>query len=436
MNMRNHPQVDRGAKGGAYIHMTLPLIYLIAVADTFGSLFQSYLPVALLLRAILMVILVGHMAGMAANAHPQAQAILILSLYLLIRLVVNFILNQESRLLFVEGGATLRLLYFPLLLLYLQDQLKKNRLTSNDLLNIVLTYGWLVLFSLLLGNITGLGGSIGGRGKDIEAGKGFMIGANEVGLMLLLTTVYVGDSIGRLLHSRILGGLLQLVCYSLAGIHVFTKSSLAAAVVAWGAAYKLFVKHGPRMAFLIRISIIALVVGIIWQIQRNIDAIDAFLNGTFFSALMNEGPLTFLFRGRDSYISAIYPSMINNDVSWIFFLFGAGEYFMRQVSSVSLILDPATGTNFEMDFFDLFGAYGIFGLSGYVLVIYYLLRSGGPFSIPALTKVALVGTFIHAALAGHVLFSPQVTTLLALIILMHGNFNLKIFPSSTDTGSR
>jgi hypothetical protein len=48
-----------------------------------------------------------------------------------------------------------------------------------------------------------------------------------------------------------------------------------------------------------------------------------------------------------------------------------------------------------------------------------MIRRAGPKRMPLDIKIAIFCVLAHAFMAGHVLFSPQVTTLLALILLYY-----------------
>lgn len=395
------------------------LVYIIALADTFGGLVQGVFPATLLLRTAMIAFLLLHVFALSPVKFSTRLLWFVVVGYFLVRLLINYFVALDQRVLGLESGATLRLLYFPLLYAYLLAELERGRMTRDQVLNCLLVYGWLILASLLLGEITGLGGVIEGRGADMDGGKGFMIGANEVGLMLLLTAPFVGWHIMRRTRSVIVGGIAQLLIYAVAGLHVFTKSSLIAGLGSAFSVYRAFVRRGRAALALIWIVLCVALVVMVRLVLENLDAIETFAKSTFFSSLLDDGIVAFLFRGRQDYISAIYPQLLEHGANWLFLLFGAGEFFMREVSVAPLMLLPGEGTTFEMDFFDVLGAYGLVGLFLYALLVGVLLRQGGPRRLPIEISVAIFGVMTHSFMAGHVLFSPQVTTLLALILLYY-----------------
>jgi hypothetical protein len=393
------------------------LVGVIAIADTFGGILQDTFPATLLLRAVMVGFLIIHIL-LSASQRQEFRILWVAVIgYFITRVILDCFIFQDFKVLSLEVSATLKLLYFPLLFAYLHSQILKGRMCKGDIHRLLSLYGWLILASLAFGSVTGLGGTIGGRGVNLEGGKGFMIGANEVGLMLILTAPFVGAGMMRLLRSTWLGGFAQLIVYAFAGWHVFTKSSLIAVLTSAFSAYRTVVKLGRQARWSIRILTLSIGIYLVVKILGSLEAIQAFASSTFFSAALNDGVVAFLFRGRQDYISAIYPQLVNHDLSGLFLLFGAGEFYIRELSIGPLMLAQGEGTTFEMDLFDLMGAYGVVGVLLFGVVVTTVLRKAGPYQIPLDVKIAIIGVMVHAFMAGHVLFSPQVTTLLALVLL-------------------
>lgn len=393
------------------------LLTLIAIADTFGGLVHGVFPATLLFRTAMVAFLLVYILVAPILRQDFKILWLILLSYLLIRVTVDYFVLLDLQVLSLEMGATFRLLYFPLLYTYLHCQIVEGGMGRSDVRRILSLYGWLILASLVLGHITGLGGVIGGRGVDMQGGKGFMVGANEVGLMLLLTAPFVGADLIHRMRSVWMGVLAQLVVYVLAGIYVFTKSSLIAMLTSAFSAYRILVERGRGVKWLARFFVAGACAYLVVLVLQNMESIEAFALNTFFSALVQDGVVAFLFRGRQDYISAIYPQLVNHDLNWLFLLFGAGEFFIRELSVGPLMLALGEGTTFEMDFFDLVGAYGVVGLVLFGAVVATMLRKAGSYHIPLEIKIAILFVLVHAFMAGHVLFSPQVTTLLVLVLL-------------------
>lgn len=396
-------------------------IYLTAIADTFGGLVHEFLPVSLLIRAMLIVYFIAYMFRTNSPAGASGSILIwVVALgYFLFSPIVHYLLLLDERALGVEVSSALRLLYFPLLLNYLLKESEKGALGPNAVMAGLLLYGYLVLASLALGEWSGLGGTIGGRGSSIEAGKGFMIGANEVGLMLLLTCSFVVADLVLRSRSRVVGACSGIFVYLLAGGYVFTKSSLAASLLGSVAAYRQFMRGGPGLRLVVNT---VLVVGISFAALRIADYVGPLLDAlaqTFFAALLDDGLVAFLMRGRESYIEAIVPGLVDHDLAGAFVLFGAGEWFVRELSVVPLGLERLEGTTFEMDLFDLVACHGLIGLLLYGMLIRMLLGRGRLLRAPLEVVLAIAGVLLHSVLAGHVLYSPQVTTILALVIVLY-----------------
>lgn len=398
----------------------ISLMYLIALADTFGGLVQGVFPATLLLRTIMIAFLLVYVFKLSGKRSGRQLLLLALMIYLLFKIIINYFIFLDERVISVEGGASLKLIYFPLLYAFLLDKLEKGKMTRDQLQRCLQVYGWLILASLVIGHVTGLGEVIRGRGAEMEGGKGFMIGANEVGLMLLLTAPFVGTNMMVRTRSVLFGGIAQFLVYGWAGIHVFTKSSLIAALASAYSVYLALVRRGRNTKTFLWIGLLGVCIFVVKLIYENIDVIETFVMGSFFSVLFNEGIVAFVFRGRQDYISAILPQLIDHPLNWLFLLFGAGEFNMREMSVIPLMLPPGKGgSNFEMDFFDLFGAYGLIGFILYFCVVGLLLRQPGLHKMPIDITVVIFCVLGHAFLAGHVLFSPQVTGLLSMVLLYY-----------------
>jgi hypothetical protein len=417
---QNKKKVARvGPKLGFYF------LFIIAISDTFGGLTQDYLPLSQLLRAVMFIYLITYIVVASVKLELKV-VVLSLIFYLTIRVFIDYLILLDEYALFMELGSTLKLIYFPLIAVFIQSELIRARLNKNKVKFLISFYGWLILASLFLGYVTGLGGEISGRGTLIEAGKGFMIGANEVGLMLLMTAPFVGYDLTLRTGSTVLGSISQLIIYVVSGFYVFTKSSLVAMLTSTFSVYLRLTSYKKIIKWLIRIIIYILSIFTAIFIFKNLELIKFFINKTFFSALIDDGLVMFIFRGRQDYIEAIYPELIKNNFNWVFILFGSGEYFVREISLSSLSLMKGEGSMFEMDLFDFIAAYGICGFLILSIVIFTYIKNVKFIKIPIIIKIIFIFVLMHSFLAGHVIFSPQVTTILVLITSYY-QFNKKLF---------
>ncbi len=401
-------------------------LYVGVVADTFGGLLHGSFPLSLVVRALSLALFLVWVLDSPQTTVRVRMLLLTFMLYLSALLFVRFVRNPVMPLVAMDASSSLRLLYAPLLLGFVAAVMRAGLFTAERARSIAVLFGWLILLSLFLGKATGLGGEIGGRGVDIEAGKGFMIGANEVGLMLILSCPFVVADLLARLRSMALTALIAMLLYSAAGFYVFTKSSLAAPLVCSITLYALSKARGPTTLFIARMILLGALAGISMAVMHFLDIIVAYADTTFFGALLNEGMVSFLFRGRQTYIDALYPQLAGDDLHALFLLFGAGEYSIRQMSLGPLSLGNHEGTNFEMDFFDLIGAYGVAGTALYGILLASILNT-----LPMRqdlkpgTGFALGAVLVHSFMAGHVVFSPQVMTLVILC------FAASVRPAST-----
>jgi len=69
-----------------------------------------------------------------------------------------------------------------------------------------------------------------------------------------------------------------------------------------------------------------------------------------------------------------------------------------------------------MDGFDLLACYGIAGTGLYILLLHRGMTSIARQRMAWPLRLAVTGVLIHAFMAGHVVFSPQVMTLLLLLV--------------------
>jgi hypothetical protein len=393
---------------------------LVPIADTFGATVKPYLPLALILRLVVWVFAACVLITTRTISKWLRLMLFFTGVFFLIQVVVHFFIFQDPRLLSMESASIMKLLYFPALLLALYAVAVEGVVSKEAIHSSLIFLGALILVSLLLGEISGFGGSIAGRGVDIEGKKGFMIGANEVGLMLLLTVPITISLFQRYAPFRFFPYLSLLVVYSAAGLLVFTKSSLVAPFVALIGLLGSGISNGSRIRrflFLISISIAAAILTY-FVISRIGDLIE-FAMKTFIAALIDDGILSFVFRGRETYIDAIYPQLIGNDNNLLILLFGSGEYYIRAISVAPLQRAFSDGTMFEMDLFDLIGSVGLVGSFLYFSVTLLTIKKVRIGNMLFINKMALMLAVMHSFLAGHVIFSPQVTTIIALILLLH-----------------
>lgn len=390
------------------------LFHAIPVFDTFALLINKYFPILIFSRTI--VFFLGILIVMCSRFIPRGVK------YLFLFFIFYFILSifMHSSLFSTDAiseiSSFIKLLYFPVSFFSLYVLFKEGKIGTKDIERVLFRYATLIFISLFLGYISGYGGKIGGRGVNIKSMKGFMIGANEVGLMLILTIPFFAVRLEKKM-SFFKTNFLTVFLSAFAGVLVFTKSSLIAIFVP----VFYFIRNLKKVSFFKRIFIKSSLALIFFlgsmRLYENLEGIIDFMTTSFFSSLLEGDYVGFFFRGRQTYIEAIYPQLVNNSYNWLIFLFGVGEYYIRNISEIPLSLQAGRGTLFEMDFFDLFAMYGVLGFTLYLLFIFFIIKKTRITNF----KLLFLLLFLHSFMAGHVLFSPQVTTLVSFILI----FNIK-----------
>lgn len=391
----------------------LIVLFVLPFLDTFGLLVNNYFPFLVLFRGLSFALIL--MVVFTSNKLSKSIKITLalLSIYLFFFLLIHLILFQESSLSEIPG--LLKFLYFPYMFFGLYSLFASGLLTFRSLENVVYKYGILIILSILIGRVTGFGGDIVGRGSGIQASKGFMIGANEVGLMMILTAPTVIKRI-EFFQLRALPKTAATALLLLSGITVFTKSSLISIFVSLWA----FIKESKVLNWfwkrLVQLSFLCGFLFGLVKVLKNLDEIRTFFASTFFNSILEGQFLSFFFRGRQDYISAIYPQLEESMSNFLIFLFGTGEYYIRHISEAPLGLKEGAGTLFEMDFFDILAMHGIIGLVLYLIILFQIVRVSKIIQNKEYT-ILLFFVFLHSFLAGHVVFSPQVTSLIAFILV-------------------
>lgn len=389
------------------------MFYIIPVLDTFGLLINHYFPFLIVFRSICFILSLS-LVFRSRHINDSFKLILFLIiLYLCITILFHLLIFQISATSEISG--IVKLLYFPSTFLAFFHLLKDDKVNLAYIKRLIYRYGILLFLSLFIGYFSGYGGVVTGRGLSIEGSKGFMIGANEIGLMLVITIPILYLNFNYF-SSKLLNNIFLLSFYLFSGVIVFTKSSLISSLMALWLFFLFVKKLKPISRYIIRFLMLIGFLFLTVFLRKNYNELIAFTNTTFFKTMLDGEVVKFLFRGREAYINAIAPILYDSSVNFLIFVFGAGEYYIRKVSEVPLGLDLGGGTLFEMDFFDLLAMFGVIGFILYTAILIMILkiaRLGKSFFV----SLIVILIFLHSFIAGHVLFSPQVTTLLSLILI-------------------
>lgn len=303
-----------------------------------------------------------------------------------------------------------RVLYPVLLVSMYQGEFLKRIDTTRYLKLFTHSVCLACLTSIFLGLVTGAGGEIAGRGSAMSGSKGFYIGANEVGIILCISVLLVYlAKLNRAAHAAYLGAII------IAGAVVFTKSSLVGSLLAIAALTIRF-----KLMWVINLFVFSVFT---YYFYIHIDKVMFFFENTFFKDLLEE-PISFVFRGRQKYIEAYFERVIFFDdfaLALKQVLIGNGDYATaRWIGSVlGISAEVGIRTTFEMDLFDLVSAYGFVGVLILLLVCAKFWSVMTQYQCNSVfVKICFIAIFMHSFLAGHVVFSLQVTALLAIAFIL------------------
>lgn len=379
-------------------------LYIFPVVDAYALVLNKVAPFTIYSKIfVYFAFFIGLLTSkrIAANRWMYVIAIHILGF-------VSIVLTSwsDSGAFWFSAGSLIRLL-FPLVL-FVTLNLHQHKLRINCT-RYTIFIASIYLSSILLGTFTGTGGVIHGRGTLFVAQKGFFIGANEVGLILIILVAFVfirEASLGK--TSTIIYSLV-----ALCGILVFTKSSLFASVVV---VFCFFRKHKV-------LSILTIII-FLFFLAINTDSVHSslikILEESFF-VNARQGLEVFLFRGRQTYVEGFFKYGLSKRDFFSTLTFGLGEYEVARRVAVNIGIPVGERSTFEMDFLDLFFSLGLFVSAVYTSIIYkYLLQLRKMKPRSMFLRFLFFSIFVHSMLAGHVLFSPQVTSLICVFLFCLG----------------
>lgn len=404
-----------------YIYkLSVIFIFVLApIADTFGGLTNDFLPTSLLVRLAILLTALPIIVNCRRTSKQLFPLIMIVFSYILTTTFIQLLISDSLEYSINAISNAIKLMYFPILLAVIIALYDKKIISKVTIKNGILLTGTLVIFSILLGKVSGFGAEIAGRGSDISGNKGFLIGANEVGLMLLLTapTVIAWISSTKILNR--FTNISALIIYSASGLIVFTKSSIASITIPIANWLLFSTKENHSKISRISAKCFLIIVTLTSLAMIYSEDIENTFGKTFFVSLLEGNIIDFVFRGRFDYFDAINPGLIDNSYNYLIVLFGAGEGYIRSLSITPLGRSMSEGTMFEMDALDLFWSYGFIGTTLYLTSIYYSIKFAKLSKPSTLNIFALAMALVHSILAGHVIFSPQISTLIAFIVMLN-----------------
>lgn len=328
--------------------------------------------------------------------------------FLIFALVLNYFIDPLS--ISLNFKALIRI-FNPFLFFMCLSHVKKQCFSRNLFLTFFRVFYISTYLSLFLGKITGIGLNYR-LGRDAFAG--FFLGANAIGIMLIIIQIYLLFLYPVIYRFEIF---VILICNIIFGYYVFTKSSLVAAFFAFVFLH-LFFKSIRRISILIFIYVLIVSIfkdtffkRILYEILEN----SAYIN------ILTSNFIHFLFNSREIYFESFFNHLDLNIFSFLqLFIIGFGDYGV--VERILPGLDWITETNinlvgratFEMDFFDLFFCHGAMFtiLYGLYLIKYikFMVKRGGFW-----VTLLLISLLIHSFLAGHVLHATSATGVLIFL---------------------
>ncbi len=377
------------------------VILILPWLDAYASLLGSGLALSKLL-----ILIIGVFWYVKGDSIKCFYITFVFFFYLIANNTVFGVLNSQS--IMTNLDISFRLVFPFLFILFFHQKIENYNNIDGKLKLFFFSLFFAAVSSLLVGVISGYGGVIEGRGSTFSGNKGFYIGANEVGVILCILTLLMHMVIKGEKSVSIILSLIIIFC----GVLVFTKSSLIASLLAM---FFLWVNvSNMRPIFVLALMFI------IFYFLHNISIFWGFIEGSFFNTLFTD-PLSFLFRGRQTYIDGFLSEVILYDSSLMAIIqvfLGNGDWQTAQWIGHGIGVDSPLRTTFEMDFFDLLSALGVIGIGFYVFFIVKLFSTiiNSTFSQNKRSvKISLLAILAHSFLAGHVVFSIQVTILLAII---------------------
>lgn len=374
-------------------------LFIFPISSTFTSVFNNYLPFTLLEKILIYI----SCSLLVLNRRITVTSFIIISFVFLVLIVLIAQTIFYSDNFHLSVNSFLRLT-FPFIFFLVMHELGKHYPYKLFKFIKLSLYGMLMLsvISILIGVLTGLGGDIGGRGVHFSGNKGFFVGANEVGLLLLINLILI-ERIGSHLYRNV--GL-ALVFFS--GLFVLTKSSLVASILIIGLI-------ALRYRFVMYLSIIILLLFFATHFNAIFIQVSESVRGSFLD-LENQSIVQFLFRGRQNYIDAFFYSFDNNKFSNLLSLIfiGLGENYVADTIAIGLGIELGNRSTFEMDLFDLLFSFGVVVTALYLILLTFFIR----FMFKnLLLKERLIVVFImlHSLMAGHVIYSPLITVTLVML---------------------
>lgn len=370
-------------------------LFLFPISSSFAGPINSVLPLTILEKLIIYFSFL-----ILALCHKISSQTLLSLFFTVFLLIVQLVLYNSN--LGLSINALLRLTFPFILFVCLKHYSLSYRDSFVCFKYCFFIFYFLTVLSILGGYMTGFGTDIGGRGESVSGNKGFFVGANEVGILLLLQTIVLNRLATPILRDMFLFGI------SVCGLIVLTKSSLMASL------FSLFLivynhKTVRHIAFLFIVFLF------LYYMESLILYISNLVAGTFLDVSI-QSPAQFMLRGRQNYIDAFFENIdLNSNLNLFRFVFlGFGENYVADTIAKGLEIPLGRRSTFEMDLLDLCFSMGFIFSSLYLLLVFGFFVKLVRF-LRWKEVCIILAIFFHAILAGHVVYSPMITCLLVIL---------------------
>lgn len=381
------------------LYLVIFFITLFPFSSAFASLINNVIPLTLIEKSF---IYVSCILLIATGKSDELVSRTLIALYLGVIVITLQMLIYHNNLP-LSLNAYVRLTFPFLLFALLSFHVRRFKLKTICAIKFcVFTLIGTTLCSILLGYSSGLGGEVLGRGVQLAGNKGFFIGANEVGLLLLLLLIVVNRVSSFTLRYMLLAAVM--VC----GGIVLTKSSLVASLCsALLMCYRF--KLLRLLAFLLCMALVT------YNFEVILILVADLTSGTFLD-VGNQQFWQFLLRGRQNYIEAFFLNTNMDSITTLMrvVFIGMGENYVADTIATGIAIEQGRRSTFEADFLDLFFSMGGIYFMCYLTAIFCFLKSF--FRYLCFEEKVFVGLIVvHAFIAGHVIYSPMITSTFVLL---------------------
>lgn len=299
-----------------------------------------------------------------------------------------------------------------ILLIFLIDRLKRDRLFFNKILTVIQING-LVFFCNMLAGLFGFGFSTYGQGGENTIGsKGYFYAGNEISALLVvfcafyMAKAYIDNKIRFIV----------LAILSLAvGVLVSTKTSMLAVVLLIALIPMLY--EGRRLFLLNNIPSVIFVLAFSTVLVQALAIFEAFTNAPVYSRFLfffdRHGFVGLLLSGRDTFLTELW-SLFSQKNLFLGFLVGHGPSYFSEFTKYSV----------EMDFLDMFFWHGLPGVFLLLVVFVHLsYKSWISFSdstYPFARVILLTNTMLLAIsnFSGHIFTSGMLAFIWPCFVML------------------